>query len=356
MNSAVTVGAGSQRRISRRGPMRKMEPAATTGLPWPSARASAAAGSSIALDRWASGRARCGELGRRRAREGSAQSCRRSRSQNGASGSSMRAHVLVAHRAEQQRDARPSDVLQMRRQRARAGRVMSRIEQDLDVASHETLEPSRATQPRVRPVRIAASVIAIPWRAQLVEKRHRDRRVIALMPPARAQASRRSSDTQSAAHVNRAVVVVRHDPDGFRGAESSGRPAPRRRRRMTASAASGSGPQTSGTPGLMMPAFSRAMDSMRVPELGLMIEVDRGDGRRDRRDDIRRVEPSPQPDFEDRDLDTRAAEQLEGRRRRAFEERRRRVEDTASRSATRRPRCTVARRRGGRRSPPRGRR
>ena len=71
---------------------------------------------------------------------------------------------------------------------------------------------------------------------------------------------------------------------------------------MTRSAASGTGPHTSGTPGLTMPAFSRAIDSSVYAELRLMIEIDRRDRGRNRRDDVSGIEPPAQADFEHGDL------------------------------------------------------
>ena len=100
--------------------------------------------------------------------------------------------------------------------------------------------------------------------------------------------------------------------------------------RMTRSAASGTRPQTSGTPGLTMPAFSRAMDSSVCLSCRLVIEVDRRDGRRDRRDDIRRVQAASQANLEHRDVNRSAPEQLERRGRRDFRERRQRFQNAAA--------------------------
>ncbi len=60
----------------------------------------------------------------------------------------------------------------------------------------------------------------------------------------------------------------------------------------------------------------------RVAEMLLMIEVDGGDGARNRRDHVCRVEPSAEPDLDHANLDRGAPKQLEGDRRRGLEERR----------------------------------
>ena len=57
-----------------------------------------------------------------------------------------------------------------------------------------------------------------------------------------------------------------------------------------------------------------------------MIERDRGDRRHRGRDDVGRIQPPAEPDFQDRDVHLRAPKQLECHRRRHFEERRLHVE------------------------------
>ncbi len=72
---------------------------------------------------------------------------------------------------------------QMRRQRARAGRVMGGVEQDLHPANHETLQPRRP--PRIRQTlthRLVGNDQALT--GELVQERNRDGGVVALMLPA----------------------------------------------------------------------------------------------------------------------------------------------------------------------------
>ena len=68
----------------------------------------------------------------------------------------------------------------------------------------------------------------------------------------------------------------------------------------------------------------------------LVIEVDRRDDGGHRSYDVGRVQPAAQPDFDHRQLDRGAAEQLEGDRRRALEEGRQRVERAVAQRAVRR--------------------
>ena len=75
-------------------------------------------------------------------------------------------------------------------------------------------------------------------------------------------------------------------------------------RAITAAASGGSGAAHHRMPGLMMPAFSKAIAPSVVAELRLVIEGDRRDGGGDRRDDVGGVETAAEPDFEHRDVDT----------------------------------------------------
>ena len=56
---------------------------------------------------------------------------------------------------------------------------------------------------------------------------------------------------------------------------------------------------TTGTPGLIVPAFSAAIAASVVAELGLVVEVDRGDRRDQRRDDVGRVEAAAESHLHD---------------------------------------------------------
>ena len=141
----------SQRRISRRGPIKKDGTGGDDRRPCAIARSSAssdrATTSTVGANRWPRPQAP-----RPASPAEWVQSCRRSFAQR----SECREHpgdVLVAHRAKKQRDAGPSNVLQMRRQSAGAGRVMRGIEQDLDAARARNVRAARATRASVSPLR-----------------------------------------------------------------------------------------------------------------------------------------------------------------------------------------------------------
>ena len=72
--------------------------------------------------------------------------------------------------------------------------------------------------------------------------------------------------------------------------------------------------------------FFRGDRRQRVAEILLVIEIDRGDGRRNGLHDVRRVEASAKTHLEHRDVHARAPEELEGDCRGHFEECRRRFE------------------------------
>ena len=94
-----------------------------------------------------------------------------------------------------------------------------------------------------------------------------------------------------------------------------------------------SGPTTTGIPGLMTPAFSRAIASRVSAEQRLVIEVDRGDGGGDRSHDVRRVEPAAETHFENGDVDPARRKSSKADRRRALEEGRRRLEHAVAHQA-----------------------
>ena len=81
-------------------------------------------------------------------------------------------------------------------------------------------------------------------------------------------------------------------------------------------------PITAGAPGLKIPAFSRAISSRVVAEVLDVVDADRRHAGDQRPHDVRRVEPAAEPRLDDRDVDVRAREEVEGHRRRRLEERR----------------------------------
>jgi len=80
---------------------------------------------------------------------------------------------------------------------------------------------------------------------------------------------------------------------------------------MTASAARPSTPLTTGTPGLMIPAFSKAMADNVEPSIR-GDQGDRGDNRNQRIDDIGGVESAAHADLENGDIDLALGEMEEG--------------------------------------------
>ena len=87
-----------------------------------------------------------------------------------------------------------------------------------------------------------------------------------------------------------------------------------------------------------MPGLLGRDRRQRVAELRLVIEVDRGDGRGDGRDDVGGVEAAAEPDFEHGDVDARVAEQLERDGGRRTRRRSGGVERARRDAAARRPR------------------
>jgi hypothetical protein len=83
----------------------------------------------------------------------------------------------------------------------------------------------------------------------------------------------------------------------------------------------GCGPTRTGTPGLMMPAFSPAIASERVAEIAFVVHRDRAD-QRERRpvDDVGRIEPAAEPGLEQQPVRRDAGKGEEGRGRGDLEE------------------------------------
>jgi hypothetical protein len=59
------------------------------------------------------------------------------------------------------------------------------------------------------------------------------------------------------------------------------------------------GAETTGTPGLMMPAFSAAISYNRLAQPLLVVEIDRRKNGNERRDDIGGIEPATESGLED---------------------------------------------------------
>ena len=112
---------------------------------------------------------------------------------------SIRSSVLVAHHANHQRQSVGVHVLEIRRQRARASRVVRAVDQDRrprGVSSGSSRAGHRAS---VSPRSIASSDIGTPRSGGRLEQTHRDDGVVHLVPagqrkPQRAVAAGRRRD------------------------------------------------------------------------------------------------------------------------------------------------------------------
>ena len=80
---------------------------------------------------------------------------------------------------------------------------------------------------------------------------------------------------------------------------------------MTASASGSCRAETTGTAGLMMPAFSRAISVRRRSEPFLMIIIDRGEDGDGRLDGVGCVEAAAHPGLEHNDLRFQISEMIE---------------------------------------------
>ena len=264
---------GNQRRIPRSGPMRKIDPAATTRAPARQASAIAAAGSAMAQRRR---EARCGGNLRRERRErlgGERARARRRRAhERRASREERRQHaadVLVAHHADDERHIGPPDLAEIVGQRARARRIVRRVEEHVGSAPPQPLEaagPARIGQSRAHGRAVERH--AQPETSSVI-RQNATRGVVDLVAatqrePARPRAGVRRLRARPSSRHRR---VVR--PAMRRGRVRQRGPAARRARRqvasITARAPGATGPTTTGIPGLMTPAFSRAIDSRVSP-------------------------------------------------------------------------------------------
>ena len=243
-----------------------MEPAATTGRPRRRARARARrAGSAIAstgirgrprgaIAASSSRAASARGLGRRRAHDEPPRRLAQQRLEHASD-------VLVAHRPEDQRDVRPARSPADRRQRARRrpGCVPRRAGRRVAASVECSSRPGQALRQSV-----ANRLVRRPARRsrQLLQHRDRDGGVC------RADGSlerQRDRPERAPPHMHVHGAVRTRDSARRRRRESCARPWPHTCRRRHGRPRRGSGPQTTGTPGLMMPAFSRAIDASVLP-------------------------------------------------------------------------------------------
>ena len=204
------------------------------------------------------------------------------------------------------------------RERGGAGRVVRGVEQQLAAvgqppdarAGPATTRSRQAGRDRARAAR------RCPARSSMLEQRARRR------PRCRSDGRRARADACTSPCANRRRRRSGTDRRGAARARGAALARDRASTRLRIAAS----PTTTGTPGLMMPAFSPAIVASVVPRYcwwSKAIEVIAVDGRRCH--DVGGVEPAAEADLEHRDVDAGAAEQLEGDRGRDFEERRLRL-------------------------------
>ena len=202
-------------------------------------------------------------------------------------------------------------IAEVRRQGARAGRVVRGVEEHARARSPARNHSSRAGQlHRGETVLDGCLVTGRPLAAANgLEQTDRDERVAGLVLAAERQAARDRS-------VATGVVTVSVDvPSSHRRVDSrtrhstrvTGAPAAAPLSSMARQASSGTSPTTSGTPGLAMPAFSTAIAAERSAQVPLVVEADGRDGAGDRRDDVGGVEAAAEPDFDDGHIDAGVA-------------------------------------------------
>ena len=167
------------------------------------------------------------------------------------------------------------------RQRRRAGRVVRGVEQHLAaVRQASAFEP-----PRPRDVARADSTVGAGGHGDAacvehLEHSHRDDRVVDLMAPRSAERGRRRN-REGCSHETIGAVAPRRlrraTSHAVARPGSARRRARRRRARWPPTPQRRHRPTTTGTPGLMMPAFLGGDLAQRRPEVLLMIERDRRD-------------------------------------------------------------------------------
>ena len=174
-------------------------------------------------------------------------STRASRSERPTAGSSAREHardvLCRASRRTRAAAARRPSACQIGRERGGAGRVVRGVEQQLAAVGAAAARSSRPGH----------SGCASP--AAIALSRHRNAARVEALRAARRRRRRSRAD----ARLRRPIATARRRrPDRRHGSTSAPRCA-RDLARSTAAASARSGPITTGTPGLMMPAFSSAI-------------------------------------------------------------------------------------------------
>jgi hypothetical protein len=197
------------------------------------------------------------------------------------------AHVLVGHRPEQEDEVRPA--AQVRGEGARAGRVVGAVEEERRPSGHalEAAGPARRATRRGEAVEKDRDARG----PRLLEQPHRHAQVVLLVRAGQGhergvkRRPRRVHDPRA----DRARSLEDRDP-GLLGQRADDRRPSR--------------PQDA-----RLLAGDRAE---RAAEVDLVVEVDAHDGRGDRLDDVRRVEPAPEADLEHGHVDPLPPEVLEG--------------------------------------------
>ena len=301
-------------------PSRKIDPATTMRGEMRQAPSSASAATRLDRDRRAR-RDRARVLGQRRPDRPSARFEARVTTRRltaGSSAANMPSTSLSRIAANTSGALSPPRRSQIGRERGGAGRVVRRVEQhSRPSASRRSVEPPRPRRVGERRARWPRRGTANAVRVEQLEQPDGDDRV---------------ADLMRARQADRDVAVIAH---GVRsrsswhrrvGADASARDERRAAIAATARSASrqSSSPTTTGTPGLMMPAFSTAISRSVVPEVLLddrsAIDVIAVDHRR--RCTLVASSRPPRPTSSTAISTRRAAEQLEGDGGRDFEERR----------------------------------
>ena len=194
-------------------------------------------------------------------------------------------HVLVAHDANDERWTFRVPSLQIGRQRPCAFRIVRRVEQDLTtLVELNQLEPRRPLRVRETLLDRAARDSHAPLRGRL-EQAHGDDRVLCLMRATKPQRHRTICRLRRLDGHARAPAGHLRGAVGVDGAFDQRRRRARRPTRAMTSRASGHQcAEHDGHAGLDDARLLEGNRLERVAEMLLMIEVDGGDGARNRRD------------------------------------------------------------------------
>jgi len=216
------------------------------------------------------------------------------------------ADVLVGHRAEHQHEGRSA--LQVRREGARAGRVVGAVEQDLR-APRQPLQPSGPLD-ATHGLRHALEPDRDSRAAGLLEQPDRDQQVLALVRagqrhhvvvevPRRAQVEGFVRPLVFAASRNEPCALSRLHHAGALGPRARQHGAPR---------LGGERAHDRRAPGAQHAGLLSRDLRERAAEVDLVVEIHAHDGRGRGLGDVRGVEPAAEPDLEHGDVDLLVAE------------------------------------------------